>query len=450
MTRETERRKISYLTVIDDMAGAAAEPTSEDLEAFYRENETVFTAPEYRTFDLLILRDADFRENLEAPEEEIRKLYDLGKERLYTTAETRTIYQITYEDEPDAQAAAASLRDGEPFEKIAEKRGLTLAGVTSTDITKAGILDPTVGDAAFAEGLKAGDVVDPVKSLFGWTVVQIVNVTPGSEKSYEEVRDQLVADYLDQDVRRKLQDALDEIEEVRDTGAELSEAAEAAGFETTTFGPVDRVSFEPGGAIIDKIPGEALKEAFALDEGEQSEALPLANNDGYFLVGLKEIRPPALKPYDDVRAEVEERWRAQERQQRISKTVADIRSAVEGGETFAAVAERYNRAPIELVIDRRFQNEFISSAFNEQIFSADLNSLVSSPAGASGAQVIAEIHDITYALTAIPPDQRERYRDMIGYQIDQELVEAFVYAIRDDLGVKIDNAKIDALFSDGL
>lgn len=449
--RETERRRIAYLTVTNEMAGVAAEPTPDDLQAFYEENESLFTAPEYRTFDMLLLRNEDFREGLEVPEEELRRLYEAGKERLYDKPERRTIYQLTYESEAEARAAVADLRSGAPFENLASDKGVSLEAATFTEARKSDILDPSVAEAAFAEELSEGDIVDPVRSLFGWTVVQIAGVTPAETTTYEEVREQLESDYLEQDVRRRIQDAIDEIEDERDTGAGLAEAAEAAGLSVETVGPIDRVSFAPGGAIIDRVPGEVLREAFLLDEGDQSEPLRLTSSEGgYFILSMREITPPALKPFDEVRDEVEQRWRAEERRNRISKTVAGIREAVAGGESLEQVAEQFSRAPIELVIDRRFQNEVISDNFNEQIFFAELNDLVSAPAGVTGSQIIAEIREIGYAPGSVPPAQKERLREMIGFQLDQELVEAFVLTIRDDYGVKINQSQIDALFSDNL
>ncbi|MEZ5892285.1 MAG: SurA N-terminal domain-containing protein [Parvularculaceae bacterium] len=395
--RETERRRIAYLTVTDEMAGKPEEPTPDALQAYYDENHEAFTAPEYRTFDLLTLRNEDFLKDADVSEEELRKIYDNAKDRLYNKPERRTLYQIRFDTEAEANAAAASLRQGEPFENLAQKQGLTLANVTQTEIVGGAIADPTVRDAAFAEGLQPGAIVDPVHGIFGWTVTQVVAILPPETTSYEEVRDEIAEQYSQQDVRRKLQDALDKIEEVRDTGANLAEAAEETGFTVETYGPVDRVSFALGGAIVDKVPGEALREAFLLEEGEQSEATALTDNAGYFIVGLREITPPALKPFEDVRDEVETRWRDQERRRRISAAVRDIRQAVESGETFETVADRYGRAPLEQIIDRRFASEVISPSMNEQIFSADLNNLVSSPAGSAGAQVIAQIREIGYA-----------------------------------------------------
>ena len=447
--RETERRRIAYLTVTEDMAGQSAEPTPEDLQTYYTENKPLFTAPEYRTFDLLVLRSEGFREGLEAPEEEMRRLYEAGRDRLYSTPEKRTLYQITYDTQAQGAAAVADLEQDKSFEDLAEARGLSLDAVTFADATQNQIVDPAVGEAAFADDVAEGGVVGPVRSLFGWTVAQVAEITPGEDRTFEDERPELEASYLDNDVRRRLQDAIDVIEEERDTGAELAEAAEAAGLSVETYGPVDRVSFAPGGAIIDKVPGEALSEAFQLDEGEQSEALRLANEDGYFFVSLREITPPALKPYEYVEEEVEDRWRAEERRKRIEKTVSEIRQAVESGESLEDIAARYDRAPIELVIDRRFTNEAIDNDFNETIFFADLNGLVSDSIGNNGAQVVAEIREIGFGRSTISPAEEARLAELVGLQLDQELVEAFVNAIRDDYGVKINQSQVDALFNDG-
>lgn len=448
--RDTERRQIAYLIVTEEMAGKAAEPTPTDLEEFYQANAAVFTAPEYRTFDLLVLKSEDFRKEMAAPEEELRKIYDLNKARLYDKPELRTIYQITYDSETAAQAAVAALRQGKPFENLASERGLSLNAVTFADAQKRDILDPAVAEAAFSSALEEGSITDPVQSSFGWTVVQIAGITPPETSSFEDMRDEIEAQYLDQDTRRAVLNAVDLVEEARDTGASLKEAAAEAGLEAQSFGPVDRVSFAPGGAIIDNIPGEALVEAFRLDEGEESESLELATQDGYFFVSLREITPPALKPFELVRDEVETRWRAQERQKRVAAAVRSIREAVEGGQSLEEAAGQFDRTPTELVIDRRFQNEAISSAFNDQIFSAAKGELVSGPAALGEAEIIAEIRQVGFAPNRIPPDQIVLLEQYLGYQLDQELADIFVTAVLEDYKVEVNQAQIDAIFNDNI
>ena len=449
LMRETERRKISYLIVTEEMAGKAAEPTPDDLQTYYDANPQVFTAPEYRTFEMLVLRNDDFREGIEVSEEDLRRIYDNNRARLYEKPEVRTIYQITFDTEAEAQAATASLRQGKPFEEIAIENGRTLEGVTFADARKNDILDPGVAEAAFAEGLEEGETIDPVEGLFGWTAVQIAGITPPELVTFEDAKEEIEDDFVAQDTRRAMLNAIDEIEEVRDTGASLSAAAEAAGFEATEYGPVDRLSFAPGGAIIDGIPGEALAEAFQLEEGRQSEALLLADEGGYFFVSLEEIREPALKAFDDVRDEVETRWRTDERASRLAAMVDEIRAQVEGGKSFVEVAGQFDRTPTEVVIDRRFENEAISGNLRDEVFKVAPNALVSASAALGEAQVIAQVDTVAVSAVAAPPEQAEFYGQYLGYQLDQELVEAFIASVRDRYDVTINQAQLDAIFSEG-
>ncbi|NNL89018.1 MAG: hypothetical protein HKP25_08095 [Marinicaulis sp.] len=450
LKREIEQRRIAYLTITDEMAGKPAEATPDDLQAYYDANPAAYTAPEYRTFELLVLRAEDFREGLETPEEELRKLYEINKARIYDKPERRTIYQLTYDTEAEAQAAVSALRQGKPFENVATERGLSLETATFTEATRNDILDTAVGDAAFSEDLQIGDTTDPVKSVFGWTIVQLAGITPPETRTFEEVREELESTFLEQDTRRRLLAAIDEIEDTRDSGAGLADAADAAELTVETVGPIDRYAFAPGGAIVDDFPAEVLSEVFELEEGEETEAIRLADESGYYFVALQEITPPALMPYEDVRDEVVAAWRKQERQERISATVQTIRDAIARGQTLEEAAAQFDRTPIEEVIDRRFENETISRAMNEKIFFAQLNENVSGPVALGNAHVIAEIREINFTQYAQIFPQLGAYEQYLGFQLDQELVEATIDAIQDDFGVKVNQAQLDQVFGENL
>ena len=448
LLRQTERRRIAYLTVTGEMAGTPAEPTLEDLQAYYDANIAEFTAPEYRVFDLLTLSRATYAEELSVPEEELRRIYDQNRERLYEEPEKRTLYQLTYETEIEAQAAVAALRQGETFETVAQNRGLGLDAVTFADAQARDILDPSVSEAAFAEGLEEGAILDPVQSLFGWTIVQIAGITAPVSRSYEEVRDEIEAQFLENDTRRMIFAAIDDIEEERDTGANLAAAAEAAGLSVETVGPIDRFSFAPGGAIIDAVPGEALAEAFRLEEGDESEAIDFDDQRSYLFVSLREIIAPAPIAFEDVRDQVEQAWRNQERDQRISETVRGIREAIGGGQTLEEAAAPFDRAPIEILIDRRFENEIVSRSLNDQIFFADLGDLVSGPTALGAAQAVAEVRNITFSRNTIALNEEDMFKQYLGFQLDQELLEAFVTEVREDFGVEINRTQLDTLYAD--
>ncbi len=447
MLRQVEMRRVGYLTITDDMAGTPAEPTPAALKAFYEKEKKSFESPEYRTFSALILRPEDY--SGPAPAEALlREAYERDRERLYEKPEKRTLYQATFDSQAEADAAAASLRQGGPFEKIAAAKGLSLSAVTFTEITRKDVLDPAVAEAAFAPGLVAGSVAGPVKGMFGWTVAQIAGVKPPMITPFEEVRGEIAAN-LNKDVsRKKILAAVEAVEDARDTGAILPDAAKAAGASVKTFGPVDSFSFARDGAIVAELPGEVLGEAFLLAEGEESEARELANG-GYFFVQVEGIDPPALIPYADVADEVAQKWRANERKTRIAAAVKRVTDAVAKGDSLAAAAAPFNRAVLERLLARGQADETISAELAEDVFEAPPKSVVSGDAGAGDGQTIVEIREIGFAKSRLGAAEDTAFRQFVAYQLNQEYVDAWLATLREDYGVKTDAERLAVLFNEG-
>ncbi len=449
LARQTERRQVSWLSITEAMAGDAMEPTPEELQIWYAENPDHFTSDEFRTISIAFLRKTDFQEGLSIPEEELRETYDTNKERLYDSPEKRTLYQLTYETDTEATAAAAALREGKPFESLALERGLSIEAVTQTQALQSDIVDTAVAEAAFAEGLEAGAILDPVAGLFGSTIVQIVDVTQATSRSFEDVRSEIETALLARQTQKLVYEALEKIEEARDEGSSLAQAAENAGISLQTFGPVDRLSFTPGGAILDDIPGEALTEAFAIDEGSDgSEAIELADGKDYLILSVDEIIDPALKPFTDVAQEVETEWRNNERRDRIAATVDTIVERMAGGETLETIAEGFERAPIREALDLTNPgHDTISETLHEKIFKANKNDVVTGNSRSSSVQVVAEIRDINFVRGSINPLQLQNYRQFIGIQLNQELLNAYITTLQEDYDVEINQTLVDRIFS---
>lgn len=447
LMRETEIRRVGYLTITEDMAGSANAPTEEDLKAFYAARPAEFQSPEYRSFTAALLRPADFAEGVEPPEEELRRSYEANRARLYEEPEKRTLYQITYDSEEAAAAAAAALKSGKPFEAVAGEKGLSLAAVTYTDALQRDILDPKVGQAAFAPEATVGSAVGPVRGTFGWTVAQIAGVTPATTKSFEEARAEIVAQITASETKQKIFEAVEAIEEARDTGAILADAAKTAGVAAKAFGPVDSYSFAPGGAIVPDIPGEALAEAFQLAEGEESEAIELSDG-GYVFVQIDEVRPSAPIPFDEVKDEVDAKWRADDRRARIEKTVAAALSSIKDGKTLVEVAAGMNRAAFEAILRRGAEDSNLSADLIEKLFAADKGAALSGAAASGDARVVAEVRDIQFLRKQISAVEETSFRQLLGYQINQEYVEAYIDTLRRNYGVKADKDRLAALFNE--
>ncbi|MDZ7627204.1 MAG: peptidyl-prolyl cis-trans isomerase [Parvularculaceae bacterium] len=446
VAREVETRDVSYVTVSDDAAGTAPAATPAIIKDYYDKNQSQFMAPEYRTFTAVILKNDDYADRAEATDDKLREIYEANKAR-YETPERRTFYQITITEEADASAAIKALNEGRPFESVAIENGQNLAQVTRTDVLKSDIVDPAVANAVFAADAAAGAILGPIKGVFGFNVMQVAAVTPAAVKSFDEVRGEIETTFLEQGTKKRLFEKVEEIENERDTGAPIGEAAAKHGVAAQTIGPVDSFSFGKGGEIIDGVPGEVLQTAFKLEEGEEGEAIELADKSGYYFVSVTEVTPPAPMELERISAEVEARWRTAEREARIGAVVAKINDAVAKGTPLAQAAASVNRAPLPASLSRRSVNETFSQDLLDQIFSAAKGKAVSGRAG-DGAQVIAVVDDIKFGAAPVGPEQITAFGRFVGNQLDQELIDAYAKAVRDDYKVKVNDAQIEAQFAE--
>ena len=446
---EIEQRRIGYLVVTPDLAGPAAAPTPAALQAFYDKNKDRFKTPEYRTFTAVLIRAEDFAARVAVSEDEMRRTYDATKARLFETPEKRTFYLVTFDKEDAAAAAAAAVRAGRPMEAIARDRGLTLAAVTFTDTSRKDVLDPKVAEAIFAPALQPGGIVGPVKGQLGFAVAQLAGVTPATTQPFEEVRDQIRAEIAKSGARKALIEAVSKFEESRDTGETLAASAQKIGAAPQTFGPVDDKSFAPGGAIVDKIPGVVLAEAFKLDEGSESTVIELPDNGGYAYLTVDAVQPEAVRPYKDVAGAVEALWRADEVRARLSKKAKAIKDAVAGGKTLEAEAAALGRAAFENVFARSGPgNEAISPEFLKALFKASKGAAISAPVTIGDAEVVAVVRDIGFARERIGPGDEAQFSTFLDANMNREFAEAYVEAVKKDVGVRIDQAAVDALFVD--
>lgn len=445
--RETENRTISFVTITEDLIGDASPATPEALQDYYKANAAQFMAPEYRTFTAIILKNSDYAEVDAASDDDLRKLYDATKSK-YETPERRTVYQITYPDEAAAKAALDALKGGKPFETLASENGQSLADVTLADIQKRDILDPKVGDAVFA-AKEAGAEIGPVKGVFGYSIAQVAAISPASIKPFEEVRGELEAETQSKDSKKRLFEVIESIESLRDTGAAIAEAAQKAGTIAIEYGPVDNYSFGSGGEIVAGVPADVLREAFKLEEGEESEATEFADKSGYFFVSVNEVTPPAVIPYEKVADEVASRYQAATREQRMTQIVNSVRDDVAKGKSLKEATEKINRAPIVETINRRSAGQNFTAAMVEQIFAASKGEAISGPASLGDAQIIATVDGITFDTGKVSPDDVAVFAQYVGNQMGQELVDAYSNAVVADAKVKISQAQIDSLFTDG-
>jgi peptidyl-prolyl cis-trans isomerase D len=322
-----EQRSVEYVLLDRAQAGDIPQPTPEDLAKYFEERKILFRAPEFRKIVIVSLIPGEQARWMEISDDDLKKAYEERKAR-YTTPERRTIQQIVFPNEDDAKAAAERIAKGETFEAIAKERNLTDKDIDLGTLTKAGIIDKAVGEAAFM--LKEGESSAPVKGRFGVVIVHVSKVEPAKVPTFEEVAGDLKKDLATERAKSEMLTIYDKIEDERSIGTPLAEAAEKLKLAARTV-DVDRSGRDPSGTPVANIPDaqRLLNTAFTTEPGVEND--PLQVEGGYVWFDVTGTTPSRDRSLDEVKSQVETQWRDDEVATRLKAKATEMLDKVKAG-----------------------------------------------------------------------------------------------------------------------
>ena len=421
---------------------AAPEPTDEALRAYYEENAGDYAVPERRTYRVLRL-DASTLGEPEVDEAELEQLYASRQGQL-GEPERRAFAQAIYPSAEAAQAARARVEAGESLAAVARADGASFTEQPAA--ARSAVLDEGVAEAVFAA--EAPGLVGPVEGTFGTVLAEITEIVPGTRVTYEEAREGLLAEFREGLLRDRVFEAVETVEDTLDEGADLAEAAREAGAGAlTTYGPVDADLFGPDGAVPD-VPGAAHRTAFTLEEGEQSDAVPLEDG-GYAYVLLDRIESARARPFEDVAAAVRTDYARRAAGDAVSAAVERFRASVEAGTTFEAAAALAGSDVQETVVAASAPDPSLPPALLRDLFDARPGAIVSVPVPGQDRALVAVVDEISFTENPAAAGLLNSYRDQLGQALTQELTNTYLDALLREAGVTRNEELLARQFRDG-
>lgn len=124
-------------------------------------------------------------------DEELRKYYEENKAS-FEEGERVRVRHILFKDEEQAVKVARMAKKGEPFEEL--MKGAESVGGTTADLglIERGAYDKEFEKAAF--GAPENSIAGPVKTIYGYHVLQVLEKRPAGLPPFEEVKEKIVAD----------------------------------------------------------------------------------------------------------------------------------------------------------------------------------------------------------------------------------------------------------------
>lgn len=431
-----EKRDVAYAVMPATAVGPIAAPSDEVLKRFFDDRKSAFRAPEFRTGHVLALTAEDIAASGAISEADARARYEQVKAARFTTPERRTLQQIGFGTIEEAQAARKRIADGTGFEAIAQERNISDQDLTTGTFERDQLFDPKIRDAAF--GLAENAVSEPVQGNFGPVLLRVTKIDAAHVRPFEEV----AADARRDLAAGRLTELHDRVEDQRASARPLPEIAKEFGLTLRAIGPIDASLRRPDGSQADALPGgDATRNAlFQSDIGVDNEALRLPNNGGYVWYDVTKIDPPRDRTFDEVKAEVERQWRADETANLLSAKARELIKRLDSGEAFDAVATSAGLTAAEAAgLSRQDQTDTLPRNVVSLIFGTPAGKN-NSAALDDGGRVLFHVKSATQPPYVRTTQEADSLVQALSGALSQDILQEYVSRLQADLGATLNEA----------
>jgi|CXWL01.1.fsa_nt_gi peptidyl-prolyl cis-trans isomerase D len=344
-----ERATIRYIQQrIDKLPAAPPVPVNDsELQAYYDAHQSEFQLAERRVVGYLLVDANQLRSSLTVSDQDVESFYHANEAQYSSQEEVQArhiLLKVTAE-RPDSQAEAEAmavrrrLEAGEDFAAVAaqvsEDESNKNQGGELGSFARGRMVKP-FEDAAF--GAKVGELVGPVKTDFGYHILQVESRRPAGLRPLAEVSAEIRARLLNErtntgaETRAKAIQAKATSDKVstEDAFKALAGGDAAVTYEVTPpFGRSDTVpNIGRAGGFLDAAFGLAANGVSA----------PVRVPRGFAVLFLKDVQAPRLPALGEVTADVR---KAVERQHEITRAITRLATAkaqLANGKTLVEVA----------------------------------------------------------------------------------------------------------------
>ena len=423
-----------------------AEPTEDELKAFHDAHQDMFQAPEYRSLVVVRLTPDQFAAGLTVPEDKLQQAYQ-QRSKEFDLPERREVEQMVFSDEARAKEAVDKLAAGGDFAQVAQE----MTGVPPVPLgklEKSGFVTDlqALADAAFSTD--AGKTAGPIQTPLGWHVIHVLSVEPEVKSTFEQARPQLETELVQEQAINKMIDTANQLDDALAGGASLEDAAKGLALPVTKIDQIDAKGLGPDDQPVAAVAGNQLllNLAFSTDVG-QTSSLTEDPNGGYVIVKVDGSTPAATRPLDQVRTQAVAAWKAAERDKAAEARAGELAGKLALGGDIQAIAAEVQGTVVTAKPVTRSGNDpdaHMTGELAAKLFSLQVGQTATAPV--EGGHVVARLTTINDANPASDAAGLEALQKELDSAYQGDVVEQFGEALRQEIGVTINQSAVDAMF----
>lgn len=335
---EMQSRDFRYVSIPLGTRTLGEAIAEEDLQAYYDNNPEQFTEEEQVSIQYVLLDKDQIFNEVEIEESLVRRQYEEQRSAAVSDIERRASHILLEigsgqtQEQIVAQAAEIKQRldAGEEFGVLAREFSVdTFSAEQDGDIGYTnGAVFPGSVEQALAS-MEVGEVSDPVVSEFGVHIVKLTEYQAQEFPEYEEMSERISRELKTAQVDQLYFSRLESLANLAFETFDLQAISEDLGMEIQTSGFFGR----SGGSDTVTSNQNVLAQAFSpeiMTDELNSEVIELTENSAV-VIRLAEHKPSAVRPFDEVRAEIAVLLRTQQEQEKAAEVGQQILASLESG-----------------------------------------------------------------------------------------------------------------------
>lgn len=314
-----------------------------DIKAYYDAHPQEFRIEEKRSVQYVEFPISRYVSKVQVSDEDIRDDYESRLKEFETpkTVEARHILFRVAKDATDAEVEKARkkamdvlklAKGGKDFAELAKKYSEDPAKANGGYLGAFKKEDMVAPFSEKAFSMEPGTISDPVRTPYGWHIIQVEKVHEAHQQSLEEATPA---------IREKLQKERAADEALNAATAFSQKALDAQGFqkaaEAEGLSILHADSFDRSGPDGVANAARFAETAFSLEVEGISDAVSL-DNGTIIVMQVTHIDPEHLAEFDTVREKAKTLARKAKQDQEASKMAEDILKSLKDGKSFAEIA----------------------------------------------------------------------------------------------------------------
>jgi len=321
----SQQREVSFVVLNTEKYKDQIVVNQKQISEYFDNNKSNFIEGRKVQVDFVELSLDNIEQQIDPDNETLQKLY-IENEELYTNPEQRRAQHILLEEVSNASAILKEIKQGGDFSELARIHSKDIT--TSEEGGDLGYFEreymvPVFDKAVF--DMNIGDISDVVKSDYGYHIIKLNEIQPSTLQTFEEVEEQLLALHkknVNQKALYELQEELGNLayeESIDVVSSQLDLELQTSDFFSEFSSEYDEVFVSTAFSDI------------VLNDGENSDVIELSK-DRYIVMNLANQQPERQKVLDEVEEQILDILRNLGAKQLIDELAQTISSSLTSGD----------------------------------------------------------------------------------------------------------------------